>query len=171
MVDSVYIPGHRLVKWMTILLVARAALGVIALWSDWLEIDLLERAAVEDITDEEADASDTRQGLIGLTQTGIYIALVVLFCLWIPAGGTPRWQQRRVSPILPLWWALWLISGFAKNAAHGGWSWEFDDEPLRATGATIFADAIDVPLAIVALLLVRSIHRMQESNPYTTVFD
>ena len=86
-----------------------------------------------------------------------------------PADGT-QWRQHRVPLILPLWWALWLASLLAYCVAHG-WPWEGYDDSWRATGATIFADAIDVPLAIVAMLLVRNIHRTQEHSRTTTVFD
>ena len=41
---------------MTILLIANVISGLVALGSGWLEIDLLERAAVEGISDDEAEA-------------------------------------------------------------------------------------------------------------------
>jgi hypothetical protein len=216
--DSVYLPAGGLVKWLTILLVAKAVIGVVALWSGWLEIELIERAA-EGISDDEADANDQRQGLIGVAQFGMLIALIVLFCLWIPRANrnaralgatgmrfTPRWcviwyvipimnlfrpyqamkeiwkasvpneatpwQNREASGILPLWWTLWLASGFAGRLA-----WKLStraedlDEILRGSWATFVADAVDIPLAVVAMLLVRGIHAMQERSRYTTAFD
>ena len=163
--------------------------------------------------------NDLRQGLIGLVQGGTYIALVVLFCLWIPRANrnaralgatgmrfTPRWcviwyvipimnlfkpyqamkeiwmasvpadatpwQQRAASPLLGWWWALWLASGVAGRLSFRlSWRAEELDEILRASWATFVADALDIPLAIVAMLLVRGIHARQEYSRTTTVFD
>lgn len=219
MPDEPYRSAVRLVKWLTILLAAEATLGLLALWSGWLEIELLERLSHEEVTEAEAGASDLRQGLIGLAQLGLLIALVVLFCLWIPranrnaralgAGGmrfTPRWcviwyvipilnlfrpyqamkeiwqasvpgdatawRERTAPPILPLWWALWLISGFAGQLALrlSMRAVELEDI-LRGSWATLFADAVDIPLALAAMRLVRDIHAMQERRRTTTVFD
>ncbi|MHC5053008.1 MAG: DUF4328 domain-containing protein, partial [Planctomycetota bacterium] len=108
--DEPYRPADQLVKWLTILLVANAVIGVIALWSGWLEIDLIERAADEEISDEEADASDQRQGLIGLAQVGILIALIVLFCLWIPrANRNARALGATGMRFTPRWCVIWYL--------------------------------------------------------------
>jgi len=184
---------------------------------DELEWETPEGAPTQSWVDAYVTTGGVLVLLIGLGQVCVGIALIVLFCLWIPranrnaralgatgmrftprwcviwylipimhlfrpyqamkeiwmasdpSGGTP-WQQREVSLILPLWWTLWLISSFASQAAYG-WPLQPEDDPIRATGATIFADAVDIPLAIVAMLLVRNIHRMQEHSRTTTVFD
>jgi len=242
MLDEPYRSASQLVKWLTILLVAHAVFCLLAAWLGWREMETAERlseveaaaaepeAQLEEQIQEEfqenewteswvdAEIVPAEEILVPLGQVGVLIALIVLFCLWIPranrnaralgatgmrftprwcviwylipimnlfrpyqamkdiwlasdpAGGTPRWQQRRVSPILPLWWTLWLVSSFASNAAYG-WTWQPEDEPLRATGATVFSDVVDIPLAIVAMLLVRNIHGMQEHSRTTTIFD
>ena len=89
-----------------------------------------------------------------------------------PSGGTPRWQQRAASPLLAWWWALWLVSGAAGLLALRAWVPTEDwDELRRAARATFASDSMNIPCAIVTLLVVRSIHGMQERSRYTTVFD
>jgi len=219
MPDEPYRPAHQLVKWLTILLVAYAAIHLAALASGWLEIDLLQRAADEEITDAEAEASDQRQALIGLAQLGSLIALIVLFCLWIPRANrnaraigatgmrfTPRWcviwyvipimslfrpyqamkeiwmasapadatpwQQRATSPVLGVWWALWLTSIVTGQLSFRLTMWAEDlDGYLMASWASFAGSAVDLALAIAAMLVVRGIHDMQERSRYTTVFD
>jgi len=239
MPDPVYRSTRRLVKWMTVLLIAEAVLCLAGLWSRWNQIARIDTAETrfeevmagleEELArlDEELGGAETQSSwvdayvvpvsLIDLAQAGVALALFILFCNWIPCANrnaralgatgmrfTPRWcviwyvipimhlfrpyeamkeiwrastpadgtqwRQHRVPLILPLWWALWLASLLAYCVAHG-WPWEGYDDSWRATGATIFADAIDVPLAIVAMLLVRNIHAMQEHGRTTTVFD
>lgn len=242
MLEEPYRPATKLVKWLTVLLVAHAVICFLAAILGWTEMRAADqRADLEpEVTDIEAelereideleagfepegeeswvDADETEpltgEDILVLLQAWVAIALIVLFCLWIPRANrnaralgaqgmqfTPRWcviwylipimnlfrpyqamkeiwlasnpsgrwQQRDVSPLLPLWWALWLISNFASQAAYG-WL-QSDDDPLRVTGAMVFSDAVDVPLAIVAMLLVRQIHARQEHSRYTTVFD
>ncbi|MHC4974406.1 MAG: DUF4328 domain-containing protein [Planctomycetota bacterium] len=221
MLDEPYRPATKLVKWLTILLVAYAVICLLVAIAGWSEMQAADRRAELAQEGEEAwvDAYVTEPALTGedilvLLQVGVFITLIVLFCLWIPranrnaralgAAGmqfTPRWcviwylipimnlfrpyqamkeiwlasnpaagwQQRDVSPLLPLWWALWLIANFANQMAYG-WE-EPDDDPFRVTGAMVFADAIYAPLSIVAMLLVRQIHARQEHSRDTTAFD
>jgi len=59
-------------------------LSVVASISTWFECSMLQRAIDgAEITESEALSSDLRQGLIGLCQMGLYIATVVLFCIWL----------------------------------------------------------------------------------------
>lgn len=58
-------------------------LTLIGIISGYFELELLKNAQLGIYADEsEANASDLRQGIIGITQTGIYIASVVLFLNW-----------------------------------------------------------------------------------------
>jgi hypothetical protein len=56
----------------------------IGLVSDWLELELANRL-VEDqaaVPPAELDASDARQGLIGILQVLIYLATGIVFIIW-----------------------------------------------------------------------------------------
>jgi hypothetical protein len=92
------------------LLGVAAALDVVAALSDMAEIRLLDRvAAGQPITIEEATASDTRQGAIGLVQFGTTIVTGVVFIVWL---------YRAYSNLLALG-AVRLR--FARGWAIGGW--------------------------------------------------
>ena len=58
-------------------------LSIIGIISDYLELELLKKAQSGGFIDEnDAIASDLRQGIIGLLQTGLYIVSVVVFLNW-----------------------------------------------------------------------------------------
>lgn len=58
-------------------------LTVIGIVSGYFELEILKNAQRgEFISDEEANASDTRQMIIGILQTGLYIASIVVFVNW-----------------------------------------------------------------------------------------
>ncbi len=58
-------------------------LTVIGIVSGYFELEILKNAQQgEFISDEEANASDTRQMIIGILQTGLYIASIVVFLNW-----------------------------------------------------------------------------------------
>ncbi|MHC4817668.1 MAG: DUF4328 domain-containing protein, partial [Planctomycetota bacterium] len=100
-----------------------------------------------------------------------YQAMKEIWLASTPADATP-WQQRVASPLLGWWWALWLVSGVAARASFRfSWRAESLDEYLTASRITLVSDAVDIPLAIVAMLLVRRIHAMQERSRYTTAFE
>jgi hypothetical protein len=107
--DPIYRPSHRLVKWMTILLVANAVICLAALWSGWLEIDLIERAVEEEITDAETEANDLRQGMIGLAQFGTRITLIVLICIWPRANRNARALGATGMRFTPGWCVGWYF--------------------------------------------------------------
>ena len=59
------------------------AITVIAVISDYLELQLLKRIMFGAlVTEETTEANDLRQGVMGILQTGIYIATVIVFLLW-----------------------------------------------------------------------------------------
>jgi hypothetical protein len=100
-----------------------------------------------------------------------YQAMKEIWMASVPSSATP-WQQRAAPALLGWWWALWLASGAIGLLSFRLWMGPVDVDGLRqATWATIASDAVDIPLAIVAVLLVRNIHRTQEHSRTTTVFD
>jgi hypothetical protein len=64
-------------------LAAYIVIAVLAVWSGWLEIGILQRLADgTTVADTEADASDARQGVIGILQILSFVVTGVLFLRW-----------------------------------------------------------------------------------------
>jgi TRAP-type C4-dicarboxylate transport system permease small subunit len=66
---------------------------------------------------------------------------------------------------------LAALYGWRQMEAMAEFMAETKAKHAQGEGSWVDAYAVDVPLCIVALLLVRSIHRMQEHHRYTTAFD
>lgn len=76
-------PNEERAKRAMYVFIAIAGFNVIALLSGYLELDLLERIQSNGVyTEEEANASDLRQSVIGLIQITLYITSVFLFLYW-----------------------------------------------------------------------------------------
>ncbi len=59
------------------------AIDVLSAGSSYMQIQLLERAQRGDpYTQEEADANDIREGIVGLTSLGCYVVTAVGFLMW-----------------------------------------------------------------------------------------
>jgi hypothetical protein len=72
---------------VTVVFVIMAFVCGVAVISDWLEWQLMDRIiAGEEVTDAEATANDNRQGAIGLLQTALFIAAAVVFIRWMYAA-------------------------------------------------------------------------------------
>jgi hypothetical protein len=88
--------------------------------------------------------------------------------LWQASEPEPqgRWQRTSVPFLLPLWWALWIVSGIASQASMRlGFSGKDDLEHLVFVDQVdLFAQALGVASAIAALLLVRGIQSRQEQR-------
>lgn len=212
---SAVIPGDfrdpvRLTQWLTRLLIAGIALSVIALWSGFLEYDLLQEAQEGLIpSDADAEANDVRQAVVGLFQVLVFIVTGVVFLRWIYRANknarqlgakgmqfTPgwsvgwyfvpianlwkpyqamkeiwnasvdplKWDAQGRSPILGLWWALWLLSSFLGNLSFRlAVQAETIAELISANAVTLVSDALDIPLLWVAVVLVRRIFEMQRA--------
>jgi hypothetical protein len=73
--------------WLVGLLALGAVVDAIAVASDLAEYALVSRVTRGFlVTEQEALANDARQGLIGLIQSGIYIATIVAFLMWFWAA-------------------------------------------------------------------------------------
>jgi len=236
--DPAYRSTRRLVKWMTVLLMAEAVLCLAGLWSSCHQVARIDTAQTEyektlarldeelARLDEELGGAETRSwvdayvipgGTIDLAQAGVALALIILFCNWIPCANrnaralgatglrfTPGWsvgwyfvpvmnlfrpyqamkeiwmasvpsdatdrQQRAPSSLLGSWWALWLVSGASGLLVlwltPAGW-----DEVRLAAWASLYSNAVDIPLAIVAMLVVWRIHGMQERRRAATAVE
>lgn len=73
------------------------------------------------------------------------------------------WQQGESPGLVTLWWALWIIWCVLGNASFRlSLRAEGLDQLLVCSWLTMICDVIDVPLTILALLVVRTIHDMQQ---------
>lgn len=107
-----YLSGHNRARWTMLLLGAAIVLDLIAVPSDLLQYDLLDRISRGDeFTIAEAEANDTRQSLIGIVQVLILVATVVVYLMWLhrahrnlPALGA---QNLRFTPGWAVGW--WFV--------------------------------------------------------------
>lgn len=82
-----YLPLGARQKAVTIVFSLIALLAVMAVVSDALELQLYDRIiAGEDVTTAEGEASDARQGAIGLAQFVFFVAGAVVFIRWLHAA-------------------------------------------------------------------------------------
>lgn len=105
-------------RWAVVALVAVIGADLITIGSDWLEIDLMNRVLDgEDVTFDELDSNDVRQGVVALVLLGALVAATILFIRWfhlayrnlVPLGVPelrfkPGWAIGSwFVPILNLW--------------------------------------------------------------------
>lgn len=82
--------------------------------------------------------------------------------IWKVSGNPRDWQGEKGSPILPLWWTLWILSAIVGQVAFRiSLRAETLDEMTTSTIFGILASLVDAPLILVALLLVSRISRRQ----------
>jgi len=100
-----FISGHSRAQWVIVFLAITIILGIVAIVSDYLQIDLTSRVMEgQTITEAELSSNDNRQQLIGILQFWTLVATGILFLMWIyrshrnlPALGarylkyTPGW--------------------------------------------------------------------------------
>ena len=122
-----------LTKFLKLLLILGAVLAVVSLFSSLMQAELLSR---ENFTEEEGQANDARETLIGFAQLGVYLFTVVIFSCWIVranknvralgAGGlriTPGWAVGYFFvPIVNLWRPYQAMSDLWRASRNPG-SW------------------------------------------------
>lgn len=73
------------------------------------------------------------------------------------------WRQAPHPGIMPIWWTLWLISGFVGQAVFRmSLSAETIDELLVSSWMIWISDAVEIPLGIVVIVLVGTLTDWQE---------
>ena len=66
------------------------------------------------------------------------------------------WQVQAVSALVPIWWALWLLSQFTgQAAARLSLSGENFEQFATASSVMLVSDIIDIPLSLVILMIIR----------------
>jgi hypothetical protein len=74
-------------RWATIALAAVILVDLAAIWSDWLEIDLMNRVIDgEDVPLEDLEASDDRQAVVGILQFLLLVITAFFFIRWFHAA-------------------------------------------------------------------------------------
>ena len=82
--STTFVSGHSRAQRVIVFLAITIILGIAAIVSDYLQIDLLSWAMEgRIITEAEASSNDTRQQLIGILQVVTFIATGILFLMWI----------------------------------------------------------------------------------------
>jgi hypothetical protein len=196
-----------LTRTLAVLLALSAALSAAAIASASMQLDLFNRG---DFTEAEAEAADSREGLINLARLALYVVTVVTFGRWIVrANGnvralgadglptTPGWAvgyffvpilnlwrpyqaMRDVSrasrnpaswasapyrPVLPVWWALWILVNVAGQIAFRlNLRARTLEEFKAATQVGILSDVLDLPLCLAAIVLVSQVARDQSEH-------
>jgi hypothetical protein len=111
-VNERYVPMGRVARWATILLAAIVVLDVVAALSDLAEIRLLDRIIEgEPVSDSEADASDTRQAVVGAIQFVVYAATAFIFIRWFRRAYRNLAPLGAEEPRFKSWWTIggWFI--------------------------------------------------------------
>ena len=79
-----YVSAHTRATWSIYLLAANIVHGVVALWSGYLQLDLLNR--IKDgltVTQAEAMANDNREAIVALVGLGLIVITAIVFLTWI----------------------------------------------------------------------------------------
>lgn len=208
-----FVSGHSRAQWVTILLLIVILIDVLAVISDFSEIQLLSRVqAGLPISEAEAVANDSRQTMMGFIYFIAYIVTAIIFCFWIhrshrnlpslgvrdlkysPAwavGGffvpilslyrpyqvtkeiwkasDPNagldWQGASVSPLIGWWWGIFIISNYIDRlAVKISLSAETISSIMSSSVMTLVTDIVDIPAAILAIMLVQAITQRQEKK-------
>jgi len=85
--------------------------------------------------------------------------------IWQTSKTPTSWESVTRGTVLPWWWFFYLISNMLANASfRSSLHAKEIGELLTSTGITIASNVINIPAAIVALVLVKQIYEMQMSH-------
>jgi hypothetical protein len=85
--------------------------------------------------------------------------------IWMASKNPLDWRSVKASSILPIWWALWLVSNLL-NQSIFRMSAEATELPelMNLNMLSQASNLLDIPLALVTLAIIEGISRMQSSN-------
>jgi len=103
-------------KWLKTLLALGVVMAVVAILSSLLQAGLLSQGPAG-FTEAEAEANDSREAIVGLLQTGLYLITMIVFGVWIVRANknvralgatdlriTPGWALGYFFvPVICLW--------------------------------------------------------------------
>jgi hypothetical protein len=91
--------------------------------------------------------------------------------IWQASAAPMHWQQQPRGPILPWWWALFLLSNLLNNAAFRFEGKAPTVPDLVAGSLSAFTNVVDIASTATALVLVAQIFRMQMAHRAAAAFD
>jgi hypothetical protein len=109
-----YVDQAGRVRTLGILLVAGVLVSAVAIGSGWLELELLERAQRGTVTLEEAEANDSRQQLVAITEVVVHLVTIVVFAMFlVRANKNARALSDMPLEVTPSWMVWWFFIPFA----------------------------------------------------------
>ncbi|MDX2696801.1 DUF4328 domain-containing protein [Streptomyces ipomoeae] len=98
--------------------------------------------------------------------------LVPIVNLWFPRrialdswDASSPWGRPRSHALINAWWTLWLIGGAASQGSSSAYRRaETVEEIQSAVKQVLFADAFEIPTAVLAILFVLKLTRMQDDK-------
>lgn len=77
------------------------------------------------------------------------------------------WRLTRKTPLLPLWWGLWIVSSIIDSiVARVMYRAETPEEIIDATRMMFISDTLDIAPAVLLILLIRSINQRQRDTSH-----
>ena len=211
--NRAYRPASGIVLAITIVFSIEMALSVLLGAMSLVEATVLaDQIAAEEFEGEAVGAFYLGYGCIGILYMPVYLACVVLFCVWVyranknaralgaqgmeftpgwcvgwffvpfanlvkpfqavreihqasdPEANASSWRNSHVSASIGWWWALWIGTNFLANIQT---RLNFSEEPdllIAGSWLGVVTGVLAVPSALLAMNVVRSIHRRLEQK-------
>lgn len=85
--------------------------------------------------------------------------------IWMASKNPLDWRLTKISPILPVWWALWLTSNILNQSVFRLSADAVElPELMNLNMLSQVSNLLDIPLALVTLAIINGIYRMQSSH-------
>ena len=85
--------------------------------------------------------------------------------IWMASKNPLDWRLTKTTPILPLWWALWLISNLLNQSIFRLSADAVElPELMNLNMLSQASNLLDIPLAIVTLAVINGIYSMQSGH-------
>ena len=85
--------------------------------------------------------------------------------IWKASKNPLDWRLSKTSPILPVWWALWLTSNILNQSIFRLSAEAVElSELMNLNMLSQVSNVLDIPLALVTLAVINGIYRMQSGN-------
>ncbi|WP_419939263.1 DUF4328 domain-containing protein [Candidatus Palauibacter sp.] len=86
--------------------------------------------------------------------------------IWRASVNPSDWRAVPVSPLLPWWWGLWIVTSWVPDIVDWAASGRLDEagaETLEAATA-LAGRVLEIPLALVLLIIIGAVSRMQAAH-------
>lgn len=97
-------------KWAIGLTILTMATAVVSFWSNWLQLDLLQRySAGVTVTQAEIASNDGRQMILSLLHLGAMVGSIIAFMMWLHRS----YRNLGALPgVFPKWTPAWAVGYF-----------------------------------------------------------